>query len=49
MMDEVAGAMLQRWCEAKGVTVLTGTAIKKIKKRKKKSGLKLKALGWQED
>lgn len=42
MMDEVAGAMLQRWCEAKGVTVLTGTAIKKIKKRKKKSGLKLK-------
>lgn len=26
MMDEVAGGMLQRWCQAKGVTVLTGAA-----------------------
>lgn len=40
MMDEIAGAMLQRWCESKGVRVLTGTRIKKIKK--KKSGLKVK-------
>ena len=27
MMDEVAGNMLKRWCEGKGVRVLTGTRI----------------------
>ncbi|CUW39248.1 putative NADH dependant phenylglyoxylate [Magnetospirillum sp. XM-1] len=32
MMDEVAGGMLKRWCEAKGVRVLTGTAIRRIAK-----------------
>lgn len=42
MMDEIAGAMLQRWCEAKGVQVLTETRIKKIKKKKNKPGLKVK-------
>ena len=30
MMDEVAGGMLKRWCEAKGVRVLTGTGIRRI-------------------
>ncbi len=34
MMDEVAGAMLKRWCEAKGVRVLTGTQIKDITRAK---------------
>jgi len=32
MMDEVAGGMLRRWCEAKGVKVLTGTGIRRIAK-----------------
>ncbi len=27
MMDEIAGNMLKSWCEAKGVTVLTGTQV----------------------
>ena len=30
MMDETGGAMIKRWCENKGVTVLTGTAVKGI-------------------
>jgi NADPH-dependent 2,4-dienoyl-CoA reductase/sulfur reductase-like enzyme len=30
MMNEVAGSMLKRWCEAKGVRVLTSTSITKI-------------------
>ena len=30
MMDETAGAMLKRWCEEKGVRVLTGTQITRI-------------------
>ena len=30
MMDETGGAMIKRWCESKGVTVLTGTAVKGI-------------------
>ena len=30
MMDEIGGAMIKRWCESKGVTVLTGTAVKGI-------------------
>jgi len=34
MMDEVAGAMLKRWCEEKGVRVLTGTQIKDITRAK---------------
>jgi NAD(P)H-nitrite reductase large subunit len=27
MMDEVAGGMLKRWCESKGITVLTNTGV----------------------
>lgn len=30
MMDETAGGMLQRWCEAKGVRVLTGAKVERI-------------------
>jgi NAD(P)H-nitrite reductase large subunit len=30
MMDETGGAMIKSWCESKGVTVLTGTAVKSI-------------------
>ena len=30
MMNEAAGSMLKRWCEAKGVEVLTSTSITKI-------------------
>jgi NAD(P)H-nitrite reductase large subunit len=32
MMDDVAGGMLKRWCEAKGVRVLTGTRVERISK-----------------
>jgi len=32
MLDEAAGTMLKRWCEAKGVRVLTGTTVKAIAK-----------------
>ncbi len=31
MMDETAGGMLQRWCEAKGVRVLTGQRVERIR------------------
>ena len=34
MMDETAGGMLQRWCESKGITVVTGTQIKEISRGK---------------
>jgi NADPH-dependent 2,4-dienoyl-CoA reductase/sulfur reductase-like enzyme len=34
MMDETAGGMLKRWCEDKGVKVLTGTQIAQITRRK---------------
>ncbi len=27
MMDDIGGAMIERWCESKGVTVMTGTKI----------------------
>ena len=30
MMDETGGAMIKSWCEGKGVTVLTGTAVNSI-------------------
>ena len=30
MLDEVAGNMLRRWCEAKGVAVLTGATVSSI-------------------
>ncbi len=30
MMDETGGAMIKNWCEGKGVTVLTGTAVNSI-------------------
>ncbi len=30
MLDEVAGTMLQEWCESKGVRVLTGTKISEV-------------------
>lgn len=32
MMDDAGAAMIKRWCEAKGVTVLTGTAVKSVEK-----------------
>lgn len=32
MMDDVAGNMLKRWCEAKGIKVLTGNKITEISK-----------------
>ena len=32
MMDDVAGGMLKRWCEAKGVRVLTNTRVDRITK-----------------
>lgn len=31
MMDETAGGMLARWCEAKGVRVLTSTGVKALR------------------
>ena len=30
MMDDAGAAMIKRWCEAKGVTVLTSTAVKSV-------------------
>jgi NAD(P)H-nitrite reductase large subunit len=30
MMDDTAGGMLKRWCEAQGVRVLTGTRVERI-------------------
>jgi NAD(P)H-nitrite reductase large subunit len=41
MMDEVAGGMLQRWCENKGVRVLTGTQIKEINRGKNRLDVEL--------
>jgi len=41
MMDEVAGAMLKRWCEAKGVRVLTGTQITQITRQKNRLDISL--------
>jgi NAD(P)H-nitrite reductase large subunit len=32
MLDDTAGSMLKRWCEAKGVKVLTGTRVERISK-----------------
>jgi len=32
MMDETAGGMLQRWCEGKGIKVLTGVKINEIRR-----------------
>ena len=32
MMDDIAGGMLKRWCEAKGVRVLTDTKVERIQK-----------------
>jgi NAD(P)H-nitrite reductase large subunit len=34
MMDETAGGMLKRWCEEKGVKILTGTQITRITRSK---------------
>jgi len=39
MMDDAGAAMIKRWCEAKGVTVLTGTAVKSVQQAG--DGLKL--------
>lgn len=39
MMDDIGGDMIKRWCEGKGVTVLTGTAVKAVEQAG--SGLKL--------
>lgn len=30
MMDDIGGDMIKRWCESKGVAVLTGTAVKAV-------------------
>ena len=30
MMDDAGAAMIKRWCESKGVTVLTGTAVRSV-------------------
>lgn len=30
MLDETAGGMLKRWCEEKGVTVMTSTAVEEV-------------------
>lgn len=38
MMDETAGGMLKRWCEDKGVRVLTGTRVERITKAGGKTG-----------
>lgn len=35
MMDEIASGMLRRWCESKGIKVLTGEQIKEISRAKK--------------
>ena len=32
MMDDAGGDMIERWCRAKGVTVLTGTAVQGIER-----------------
>ncbi len=32
MMDEIAGNMIKRWCEERGLTVMTGSKIEKIAK-----------------
>lgn len=32
MMDDAGGEMIKRWCEGKGVTVLTGTAVKAVER-----------------
>ncbi len=39
MMDETGGAMIKRWCENKGLTVLTGTQVEAIESGK--DGLRL--------
>jgi NAD(P)H-nitrite reductase large subunit len=39
MMDDAGAAMIKRWCEAKGITVLTSTAVKSVEAAGK--GLKL--------
>jgi NADPH-dependent 2,4-dienoyl-CoA reductase/sulfur reductase-like enzyme len=42
MMDETGGAMIKRWCEAKGVKVLTSTKVAAVKSgRAKKDGLRV--------
>ena len=41
MLDKRAGTMLKRWCEDKGVSVLTGTQIKKIAKDRQGLAVKL--------
>ena len=43
MMDDTAGAMLKRWCEDKGVRVLTSSQITKIAKAK--NGLEVSVSG----
>jgi NAD(P)H-nitrite reductase large subunit len=41
MMDDVAGNMLRRWCEQKGVRVLTGVKITEIDRRKDRLDISL--------
>ena len=37
MMDAEGGLLIKRWCEAKGVKVLTGTGVAKVEKGSKKA------------
>lgn len=41
MMDQTGGAMIKRWCESKGVTVLTSTRIEEISANGSALALKL--------
>ena len=41
MMDETAGGMLKRWCEEKGVKILTGTQITQITRQKNRLDISL--------
>lgn len=36
MLDKIAGGLLKRWCENKGITILTNTAVNKIQENGKK-------------
>lgn len=41
MLDTTAGGLLKRWCENKGVTVLTNTAVNQIEQKKKELSVSL--------
>jgi NAD(P)H-nitrite reductase large subunit len=41
MLDEVAGGLLKRWCENKGITVLTNSGVASIEQDKKRLAVQL--------